>query len=178
MTIPGWTRIDQVALVALSFALLQGCSAALRDASKALDSQSRRPATDAELNQLSSDWQQFRDFIRVYEVPDANDHVTLIVVAVSALDYYESKPSGAETIEMPKPVILRADGKRVGALPFNFPDDPPYALEVTLAKWQDDWPTRIDLYLHDPTVSGDHALDPLVWDTRNQQYVTKTMDPN
>jgi hypothetical protein len=94
----------------------------------------------------------------------------LYLVAVSAQRYYSPLPSGAVTVDMPRPILFSPEGVKVGTLPYNFPDDPPFALEVTCAGWREGFPHRLELFLRDPTVSGDHALAPLVWDTARRSF--------
>ena len=74
---------------------------------------------------------------------------------------------------MPKPLLFTPAGKVVGSLPYNFPDDPPFSLEVTFTEWKSGFPQRIELFLRDPTVSGDHALTPLAWDAAANRFLAK-----
>jgi hypothetical protein len=74
---------------------------------------------------------------------------------------------------LPKPILLDRAGNSVGNLPYAFPDDPPFTLSVTFGGWKGGWPERVDLFLSDPTVSGDHALAPLIWDAAARRYVKR-----
>ena len=45
--------------------------------------------------------------------------------------------------------------KEVGRLPYNYPDDPHIDVELKIADWTGERPSQLDIFLHDPTVSGD-----------------------
>ena len=120
---------------------------------------------------MPREWAAFIQHVRVCEIADGEGGTPLRLTTISAEDYYKGLPDGAETVELPKPILFDTGHESVATLPYGFPDDPPFALDVTFAGWADRWPSRIELFLHDPTVTGDHALPPLVWDPSSRRFV-------
>jgi hypothetical protein len=163
------------ALLLIAFIVLTawGCARPSAPRTAKLDAASCRQAGDEETKRLPDEWRRFLAHVKVCEIADGNGGTPLRVVAISAEDYYAGLPAGAETVDFPKPILFDADHDPVGALPYGFPDDPPFALDVTFVDWSDGWPSRIDLFLHDPTVSGDHALPPLVWDATARRFLER-----
>jgi hypothetical protein len=129
-----------------------------------------RQATSAETRVLSEEWGPVLSFTDACDVKDERGATVLVLVAVSASKYYEKLPQGADTVAMPKPILFTPGGENVGTLPLNFPDDPPFALQVTFANWENRWPRRIEMFVKDPTVTGDHSLEPLVWDEARRRF--------
>ena len=129
-----------------------------------------RLPTDSERKSLPSDWADLLPHVRSHDVVRADGEVALTVVAVSALSVYDKQPPGALTIRLPKALLIAKSGEVVGELPMSYPDDPPFELEATFAAWVAGWPQRIELFVRDPTVSGDRALPPLVWDAQARRF--------
>lgn len=148
-----------------------GCAARTARPTTRLDPASCNPVSNTEAARLSPDWQSFLPHTMTCRILDASGKAVLSVVTVSADRLYAKAPAGAPTVDLPKPVILSPDGSLVATLPYAFPDDPPFALEVTFADWERGFPRRVELFLRDPTVSGDHALNPLVWDETERRFV-------
>jgi hypothetical protein len=126
--------------------------------------------TPAQTLWLGSEWAKFLPSVRVCPVHHEHAKTTLLIVSVWAAIYYADKPSGTETVRMPAPLIFTADGKIIGALPMNYPDDPPNTLVLSFRDWKDDYPHRIEMKVSSPTASGDQVLPPLVWDEAKSNY--------
>jgi hypothetical protein len=168
------TSTKATEILAVSMLVLAGCAVGHGEPTGALNETTCRPATQAETRVLAAEWSPFLSYTDACEVKDGRGKTVLVLLAVSAPRYYERLPSGAETVSMPKPVLFTAGGENVGALPLNFPDDPPFALQVTFANWKDGWPLRIEMFVKDPTVTGDHSLEPLVWDEALRRFDART----
>ncbi len=119
---------------------------------------------------LSGEWQTFAADIDECSLRGADGAVAVRVVAVSAKKFYARQPDGAPTVGMPKPLIVSATGKTIGRLPYNYPDDPPFASALNFEDWRDGLPRRIRIAVTDPTVSGDHELA-MTWDESKGEYV-------
>ena len=160
-------------LITFFVALVSGCQGPSAPPTGKLDAASCRPSRADETQRLPDAWRRFLAHVKVCEIADGAAATPLRLVTISAEDYYAALPAGAETVEFPKPILFDSDQRAVGTLPYGFPDDPPFALDVTFVDWKDGWPSRIDLFLHDPTVSGDHALSPLVWDSTTRHFLER-----
>jgi hypothetical protein len=141
-------------------------------ATKKLDAAACRAAAPREAERLPPEWAAFAPHVRMCDVSGGGERAALTIATVFAEDYYRRLPSGSPAVDLPKPVLLDAAGDTVGRLPFSFPDDPPFALEVSFAQWKDGRPERIELFLRDPTAGGDRQLDPLIWDSAARRFVT------
>jgi hypothetical protein len=162
------TRID--AWVVAASLIVVSCGAGPHQATERLDPAACRPAASEETRGLHEEWGRFLSYVQACEVKDDAGKAVLVVLTVSATHFYEKLPSGAETVALPKPLITTPEGEVVGSLPFAFPDDPPFALQVTFADWTRGWPHRIALFVKDPTVTGDHPLEPLRWDAASRRF--------
>jgi hypothetical protein len=162
----------------VAVAPLSGCSGV--DAAPAavalVESRGRAPSA-LERQALSPEWASFLEHARSYDVGPAQGRVALVVVSVSATRFYRHRPSGSVAVALPKPVLLTPQGKLVGQLPMSFPDDPPFELAVRFTAWQNNWPNRVDLFVKDPTVSGDRPLPSLAWDVSTARFVDTAKRP-
>jgi len=122
------------------------------------------------LQGLQKEWTPFADFIDVCTLSSADGSPALSIITVSALRYYADRPDGAETTSFPKPLILAPGGKEIGQLPYSYPDDPPFEIELSFSAWHDNRPEQIDILVRDPTVSGDHRLTPMRWNATTGRY--------
>lgn len=130
-----------------------------------------RPPTGTELAWLvEPEWRPFSEYIRVCRVEHKKRNTALFIVSVWADLYYRRKPSGTPTVAMPKPLLFNTWGKRIGALPVNFPDDPPVGLNVEFVEWKNGFPYQIRLCVISETASGNQALPPLRYDASSQTY--------
>jgi len=127
------------------------------------------PAT-ADATQLANEWRPFAGFIDICRVEAPGGEHALSIRTVSAHRYYASVSAGAETKSFPPPLLLSPANAEVGHLPYSYPDDPPFAIELTFADWEGNRPNTISILVRDPTVSGDHALTPLRWDAASGRY--------
>ena len=152
------------------------CAAEHRPPTGKLTEAACRPAVSVETRDLPPAWARVLPYTNACEVKDDKGATVLVVLAVSAARYYEKLPSGTETVAMPKPLLRTPGGETVGALPLNFPDDPPFALQLTFGNWVEGWPRRIDMFVKDPTVTGDHAIEPLLWDAASRHFVQKAKE--
>jgi hypothetical protein len=123
---------------------------------------------------LAEQWKAFGRYVDVCRVIGPDGSAALEIIAVSAGRYYADRPSGATTTPMPRPILRSMDGKEVGQLLYNYPDDPPREVELTFLDWRDGRPHQIDAVVRDPTVSGDHKLTPMRWDAASGRYVGGT----
>lgn len=122
------------------------------------------------LQGLTKEWAQFAGFIDACMLSSADGSPALSVITVSAERYYADRPAGAETASLPKALILAPDGNEIGKLPYSYPDDPPFAIELSFSDWRGSRPQQIDILVRDPTVSGDHQLAPMRWNTTTRRY--------
>src|SRR5688572_13132240 len=120
---------------------------------------------------LPADWKPFEAFTRTCAVHTTGGQPAVLLISVWADRYYAGKPGTPEVTPLPKPMLFAPDGRSLGLLPSNFPDDPPRALKVTFTRWINDFPHRIELFLSDPAALGDRALPPLDWDERRAMFV-------
>jgi hypothetical protein len=151
---------------------LSGCAPPAIQATAKLDAAACRQARVGETRRLPATWSAFLAHVKICEVADGGGKTPLTIATISATDYYASLPDGTRTVDLPKPILFNTAGENVGTLPFTFPDDPPFSLDVIFGRWASGWPERIDLFLHDPTVSGDRPLDPLVWNAAARRFVS------
>jgi hypothetical protein len=156
-------------LLALSLAGLAAASAA-DGAVVVLAQRSCKPPTAAQQAWLDDAWKPFAAFIRFCPVARASSRPVLLLASVWADPYYDSQPSGAQTVVMPAPLLFSPEGRRVGELPSNFPSDPPAELRVEFADWKQGYPLRIDLCVSSPTASGDQWLKPLRYQADAGRY--------
>ena len=127
--------------------------------------------TRAQLDWLdASVWAPFSEYVRVCSISSAKSPPPLLLISVWADLYYSDKPSGAETVAMPKPLLFTPKGKQVGELPVNFPTDPPSELVLRFSDWRKGFPYEIRLCVASPTASGDQALSPLRYVPAAQRY--------
>jgi hypothetical protein len=119
---------------------------------------------------LTPEWLPFADFVNVCPIREGAADPQLFIVTIRALDVEASLPENAPSPHYPRPLIMLADGTRVGELPYPFPDDPPRTLDVSFSKWRAGFPEQIMFYLHDPTVTGNRALPPVTWDAARKHY--------
>lgn len=130
-----------------------------------------QPPTPVQRQWLQADdWKPFEPFVRVCTVLDNKGAAALLVVSVWADLYYADKPAGSTTVQMPKPLLLLPNGRKVGELPSNFPSDPPAELVIRFTQWTHDLPSTIELSLATPTASGDQTLAPLKYNPAQQRY--------
>lgn len=115
-------------------------------------------------------WVQFTEYIRVCKVLNGTSSPALLLISVWADLYYSDKPTGTETIAMPKPLLFTPSGKQVGELPVNFPSDPPSELVIHFTNWRRGFPYEIRLCVATPTASGDQTLPPLKYMPATQHY--------
>jgi hypothetical protein len=93
---------------------------------------------------------------------------------VSAQRYYAGHPPGTATVSLPKALVLAPSGREIGRLPYSYPDDPPFALELSFSQWRGGQPQQIDILVRDPTVTGDHRLTPMRWNAQTGRYTDAT----
>jgi hypothetical protein len=73
---------------------------------------------------------------------------------------------------------MTPEGRVLGTLPANFPDDPPASLRLRFALWHDGLPGEIRLCLRSPTPAGDQPLAPLRWQAAAHRYEQAGADPD
>ncbi len=123
---------------------------------------------------LSDEWRPFAQFIDVCRLESPGSAPSLEIISASATRYYKDQPSGAVTVPLPKPIIRSTEQVEVGRLPYGYPDDPPMTMELTFSDWRDGRPRQIEVFVRDPTVSGDRHLTPMRWDSTTSRYVGGT----
>jgi hypothetical protein len=119
---------------------------------------------------LPEEWNSFAPFIESCRLSSSSGDVALEIITVSAKRFYDTQPSGVVTVSFPKPLLRSADQQELGQLPYSYPDDPPVSIELTFSEWLGGRPQQIDILVRDPTVSGDHNLTPLRWDSLAARY--------
>ncbi len=170
---PVYSPLAPRSVIIAALITLAGCATGAAQATSKLDPAACRAPRSGETARLPRTWDAFRPYVKVCDVADGRGKIPLTLATVSAADFYRKQPDGAPTVELPKPILFDASGDSVGSLPYSFPDDPPFELQVTFAGWRAGWPERVELFLNDPTVSGDRALDPLVWNGAARRYVVR-----
>jgi len=118
----------------------------------------------------ASTWGPFSEYVRVCSISSPKRPPLLLLISVWADLYYSDKPSGTETVAMPKPLLFTPKGKQVGELPVNFPTDPPSELVLFFADWRKGFPYEIRLCVASPAASGDQVLSPLRYVPAAQRY--------
>lgn len=174
----GIKTLGCVLAVGVLCSLLTACSPPPSTSSDSVTTASSGNAAYAPLNcrpyvqavaDLGAQWQDFDRFIDECELSGTRGDNLLKVVTVSAARFYKELPSGTETVPLPRPLLLMGD-KRVGSLPYSYPDDPPVSIELSFDEWREGFPHQINIFVRDPTVSGDHALPPMIWNAGSGRY--------
>lgn len=119
---------------------------------------------------VPAEWNPYRAFVKICTVKWEKSPA-LYLLSIWADDFYKTLPPSAPAVKFPKPLLLSTDGKTLGELPRLFPRDPPTTLEPIFAKWSENFPHEIRLWLDDPAVLGDRYLPPLQWDEGSGKYV-------
>ncbi|MBL8227962.1 MAG: hypothetical protein JNL98_05775 [Bryobacterales bacterium] len=146
-----------------------GCSAG-SDYSFAVAEQRCVAATVAEKNWLPPSWRPFANFVRTCTVRDSKGTAHVLVLSVSAPEYYRSLPGRrADQVTLPRALLFLPNGSECGELPYAFPDDPPVELQVAFHDWRSGFPLRIEIAVTDPTVSGNRKLIQN-WDPKRRRY--------
>ncbi len=65
---------------------------------------------------------------------------------------------------IPNPAIIDHHGKQIGSLPEEFPVDGPGRLRVTFKDWQNDFPTKIELFQAGKSALAPHPVQPMFWE--------------
>ena len=134
-----------------------------------------KPPTPAQQAWLDAAvWGSFSASIRACSIGRRGAPAALLLVSVWADVYYADKPSGTETVAMPKPILFTPNGLAVAELPVNFPSDPPAELIVRFADWRRGLPREIRLCVSSPTASGDSVLPALRYQPATQRYAPIT----
>jgi hypothetical protein len=118
----------------------------------------------------ASEWEPFKKHIRVCKILNKKSSPALLLISVWADSYYADKPSGTETIVMPKPLLFRPSGIQVGELPVNFPSDPPSELILYFTNWRWGLPHKIKLCVATTAASGNQNLPPLRYMPATRHY--------
>lgn len=121
-----------------------------------------RRATPAQLAWLADPaWGGFAPSVRVCEVRQGSAPAALLIASVWEQDYYADKPDNTVQVQMPLPLLLAPDGRRLGELPQNFPTDAPAELQLRFANWKAGLPGEIRMCVITPTTGGNFAMAPL-----------------
>jgi hypothetical protein len=158
-------------VVAAAAQLIAGCTGIAKLPTGNLATANCTAADSDARGTLGPEWHAFLRYVDTCDVKDADRRTVMRVLSVSASRYYAGLPDGVETVTFPKPILVTPAGHMVGRLPLNFPDDPPLVLHVTFVDWAEAWPRRIEMFVQDPTATGDHALPPLIWDASGNRFV-------
>lgn len=168
-------RLVTAARPLAALALIASCVACSRQEPAV----SSKQGDDAQLNcepratgatGLTPEWTSFGPYIDTCRLTSSGGVVALEIITVSAKRFYDEQPSGVATVSFPKPLLRSADQQELGQLPYSYPDDPPVSIELTFSEWRGSRPQQIDILVRDPTVSGDHNLTPLRWDSLAARY--------
>lgn len=126
--------------------------------------------TSVQVKWLTEEWDNFLPFVRVCPIINKQKETVMLVVSVWADLFYSGKPQGFVDVSMPLPLLFLPQGRLVGRLPMNYPDDPPNELVVTFGNWRRGFPEKIDLLVKSPTPSGDQVVPSLLWNTETRSY--------
>ena len=172
----GLTRCTRPAVVLAVFSaligpasLVTGCAATSAMAPTAKEIISCDPATGGSIP-AGAEWEPFSAFVDECLVHSPGGNLALSIISVSAERFYRDKPSGTEIVNFPKPIIRSTGGRVIGRLPHSYPDDPPVSIRLSFGEWKDDFPQRIEIFVEDPTVSGNHVLPALIWDRDKDRF--------
>jgi hypothetical protein len=135
-----------------------------------LDPAQCKPMASDQKKWLEPDWGPFLRYAITCPVRNKPGPPALFVVSIDAYQMEQSLPRGASAPHYPKARVLAPDGKAVAVLPYDYPFDPPLSLDLTFTQWQNNFPRTIQLWLEDPTVSGNRALPSLHWSDTIHQY--------
>jgi len=127
---------------------------------------------------LPADWTPFARAVRVCGIREGTKPAGLLVVSVWAEAWYGPLPARTTDVAMPAPLLMSPDGRVLGTLPANFPDDPPAALRLRFVDWRDGLPSEIRMCLSSPTPAGDQPLAPLRWQAATHRYEKAGADPD
>jgi hypothetical protein len=142
------------------------------------DAAACRPPTSAQAGWLPAEWAPFARAVRVCAIRDGARPAGLLVVSVWADAWYAPLPDGAVDVALPRPLLMAPDGRVLGTLPSNFPDDPPASLRLRFVGWHDGLPAEIRMCLASPTPAGDQPLAPLRWQSATHRYDKAGADPD
>lgn len=141
------------------------------------DAATCKPPTATQSASLPAEWTPFARAVRVCGIREGAKPAGLLVVSVWADAWYAPMPNGTTDVAMPRPLLLAPDGRVLGTLPANFPDDPPASLRLRFADWHDGLPAEIRMCLSSPTPAGDQPLAPLRWQAATHRYEKAGADP-
>jgi hypothetical protein len=128
-------------------------------------------ATDAQKKGLPESWSRFQGIIAC-PLNTGKGRALLYVLSVDGEKFAASIKQGEIVPALPQAWIILPDGTHIGTLPYAFPFDPPVSLDITFTNWNNNWPGALKLYVEDPTVSGNHPLPSLRWDSKGKRFVT------
>ncbi len=134
-------------------------------------------ATAAQLAWLPSEWTPFARAVRACRVSQGTTPGGLRVVSVWEDDWYAPLPASEPAVPMPAPLLMSPDGRVLGALPANFPDEQPMTLQLRFVDWRDGLPREVRLCQRSPTVSGDQPMATLRYDASTRRYEKTTPEP-
>ena len=121
---------------------------------------------------LPNEWQPYLSSSKVcplIKTPGAKSAIVLI--SVSLEDATRNKSPGDAWDKLPKPIFFNEKGQCVARLPYLFPDDPPFGIQLSYGQWQGLIPGEIRLHVQNQAVEGDFDLPTLTWNTKIQSYV-------
>lgn len=168
-------RLAPAARPLVALALIASCVACTAEepavsSTNGRDAQLVCEARGTDASGLPEEWSSFGPYIDTCRLTSPSGEVALEIITVSAKRFYDNQPSGVATVSFPKPLLRSADQQELGQLPYSYPDDPPVSIELTFSEWLGGRPQQIDILVRDPTVSGDHTLTPLRWDSLAARY--------
>lgn len=120
---------------------------------------------------LPYEWQPYLSSIKVCPLIKASGAKPVIVlVSVSLEDATRNKSSDDTWNKLPKPIFFNVNGQCVARLPYLFPDDPPFGIQLSYGQWQELIPGEIRLHVLNQAVEGDFDLPTLTWNKKTQSY--------
>ena len=131
---------------------------------------------------LTEEWQPYLASTQICPlVKKAGDKPAIMLVSVSLAEATVNKNESDLWDSIPKPMLINEKGLCVARLPYLYPDDPPFEMQLSIGQWKGNIPGEIRLHILNQAVDGDFDLPTLIWDSRNKKYEpekTATGDDN
>jgi hypothetical protein len=137
----------------------------------ALNAAECQSLTPAQKPWLTSEYARYQSVAIACPVHRPGEAPALYVVSLDALQLERSLASGTPAPTLPKAMLVRPDGRIVGQLRNAFPSDPPLSFDLTFSEWIDELPRYIEVFVEDPTVTGNRKLPALRWRDTLDKYI-------
>jgi hypothetical protein len=129
------------------------------------------PPSAPQVGWLPQDFRRYIRFVKLCPVSQGRSSAPVIYVAsVWSDDYYAGQPGTPAAEAIPLPVVLAADGRRLGILPAPFPGEGAISTTVVFSGWRAGWPHRIAVSAETAAVGDAPTYAPISWNARARQF--------